>query len=139
MRAKVTWAGGTQLDCENERGQSIDVDWEDGPSPMQIFLQMIGACSIVDVVVGLKNREFGQVWVDLDADRREEYPRSFTKVNMIYHVEGDVPRNSFEGQLKSPMKSTAPFQIRLTRTSRLFGISFFIRSKCWISKIESPV
>ncbi len=91
MRAKVTWAGGTQLDCENERGQSIDVDWEDGPSPMQIFLQMIGACSIVDVVVGLKNREFGQVWVDLDADRREEYPRSFTKVNMTYHVEGDVP------------------------------------------------
>ena len=91
MRAKVTWAGGTQLDCENERGQSIDVDWEDGPSPMQIFLQMIGACSIVDVVVGLKNREFGQVWVYLDAVRREEYPRSFTKVNMTYHVEGDVP------------------------------------------------
>jgi putative redox protein len=91
MRAKVTWTGGTQLDCENEQGQSIDVDWEDGPSPMQIFLQMIGACSIVDVVVGLKNREFGQVWVDLDADRREEYPRSFTKVNMTYHVEGDVP------------------------------------------------
>ena len=84
MRAKVTWTGGTKLDCENERGQSIDVDWEDGPSPMQIFLQMIGACSIVDVVVGLKNREFGQVWVDLDADRRGEYPRSFTKVNMIY-------------------------------------------------------
>lgn len=91
MRAKVTWTGETKLDCENERGQSIDVDWENGPSPMQIFLQMIGACSIVDVVVGLKNREFGQVWVDLDADRREEYPRSFTKVNMTYHVEGDVP------------------------------------------------
>jgi len=91
MRAKVQWGGGTKLDCQNERGQSIDVDWEDGPSPMQIFLQMIGACSIVDVVVGLKNREFGEVWVDLDAERREEYPRSFTKVNMIYHVEGDVP------------------------------------------------
>ena len=91
MRAKVTWGGGTKLDCENERGQSIDVDWEDGPSPMQIFLQMIGACSIVDVVVGLKNREFGEVWVDLDAERREDYPRSFTKVNMVYHVEGDVP------------------------------------------------
>ena len=58
---------------------------------MQIFLQMIGACSIVDVVVGLKNRKFGEVWVDLDAERREDYPRSFTKVKMIYHVEGDVP------------------------------------------------
>ena len=91
MRAKVAWTSGTKLDCENERGQSIDVDWEDGPSPMQIFLQMVGACSIVDVVVGLKNRDFGEVWVDLDAERREDYPRSFTKINMIYHVEGDVP------------------------------------------------
>ncbi len=58
---------------------------------MQIFLQMIGACSIVDVVVGLKDRQFGKVWVDLDGQRREEYPRSFTEINMIYHVEGDVP------------------------------------------------
>ena len=91
MRAKVRWSGGTKLDCQNEGGQSIDVDWEEGPSPMQIFLQMIGACSIVDVVVGLKNRDFGDVWVDLDADRRTEYPRSFTKVRMVYHVEGDVP------------------------------------------------
>ena len=87
----MTWTGGTKLDCENQRGQSIDVDWEDGPSPMLIFLQMIGACSIVDVVVGLKNRDFGEVWVDLDGDRREDYPRSFTKINMTYHVEGDVP------------------------------------------------
>ena len=91
MRGKVVWKGGTELDCQNERGQSIDVDWENGPSPMQIFLQMIGACSIVDVVVGLKNREFGAVWVDLDSVRREEYPRSFTNVKMIYNVEGDVP------------------------------------------------
>ena len=52
---------------------------------------MIGACSIVDVVVGLKDRQFGKVWVDLDGQRREEYPRSFTDINMIYHVEGDVP------------------------------------------------
>ena len=52
---------------------------------------MIGACSIVDVVVGLKDRQFGKVWVDLDGQRREEYPRSFTEINMTYHVEGDVP------------------------------------------------
>ena len=91
MRGSVHWLSGTKLDCKNERGQSIDVDWEEGPSPMQIFLQMIGACSIVDVVVGLKNRDFGKVWVDLDADRRDEYPRSFTNVRMVYHVEGDVP------------------------------------------------
>ena len=67
---------------------------------MQIFLQMIGACSIVDVVVGLKDREFGEVWVELDGERRSEYPRSFTKVNMVYHVEGDVPEKLVRRTIK---------------------------------------
>ena len=80
MRGKVHWSGGTKLDCQNEKGQSLDVDWEQGPSPMQIFLQMIGACSIVDVVVGLKDREFGEVWVELDGERRSEYPLSLIHI-----------------------------------------------------------
>ena len=77
--------------CENQHGQSIDVDWEDGPNPVQILLQMVAACSIVDVVTGLKNREFGNVWIDMDSERREEQPRSFTKMHFVYNVEGDVP------------------------------------------------
>ena len=27
------------------------MDWETGPSPMQLTLQMVGACSLVDVVM----------------------------------------------------------------------------------------
>ena len=55
---------------------------------------------IVDVVVGLKDREFGEVWVELDGERRSEYPRSFTKVNMVYHVEGDVPEKLVRRTIK---------------------------------------
>ena len=91
MRGSVYWAGGTKLRCENQHGQSIDVDWEDGPNPVQILLQMMAACSIVDVVTGLKNREFGNVWIDMDSERREEQPRSFTKMHFVYNVEGAVP------------------------------------------------
>ena len=32
MRGSVHWSSGTKLDCKNERGQSIDVDWEDALS-----------------------------------------------------------------------------------------------------------
>ncbi len=53
-----------------------------------------------DVVVGLKDREFGEVWVELDGERRSEYPRSFTKVNMVYHVEGDVPEKLVRRTIK---------------------------------------
>ena len=70
MRGSVYWAGGTKLRCENQHKQAIDVDWEDGPNPVQILLQMVAACSIVDVVTGLKNREFGNVWIDMDSERR---------------------------------------------------------------------
>ncbi|HJL97868.1 MAG: OsmC family protein [Euryarchaeota archaeon] len=96
MRGRVDWTGGNGLLCTNANGQSIELDWEDGPSPMQITLQMIGACSLVDVVIGLKERPFTKVWVELDSTRAEQSPRVFKTVEMTYHVEGDVPEKLFE-------------------------------------------
>ena len=72
------------------------MDWEEGPSPMQITLQMVGACSLVDVVIGLKERAFSKVWVEMESTRAEESPRYFTSMHMIYHVVGDVPLKLLE-------------------------------------------
>ena len=63
---------------------------------MQVTLQMIGACSLVDVVIGLKERPFTKVWVELDSTRAETPPRVFKTVEMIYHVKGDVPEKLLE-------------------------------------------
>jgi uncharacterized OsmC-like protein len=57
---------------------------------------MIGACSLVDVVIGLKERPFSKVWVELDSTRAETSPRVFKTVEMIYHVAGDVPEKLVE-------------------------------------------
>ena len=51
---------------------------------------------LVDVVTGLKNRPFSEVWVELDSSRAESSPRVFTSIEMIYHIKGDVPRNLVE-------------------------------------------
>ena len=80
----------------NSSGQRIEMNWEEGPSPMQLALQMVGACSIVDVVVGLKERNFTKAWVDMKATRNHESPRYFTSMHMVYHVEGDVPKKLVE-------------------------------------------
>ena len=72
------------------------MDWETGPSPMQVTLQMVGACSLVDVVIGLKERPFSKVWVELDSVREEQSPRVFTSIEMIYHITGDIPQNLVE-------------------------------------------
>ena len=96
MQGRVEWTGGDGLLCTNSNGQSLELDWENGPSPMQVTLQMIGACSLVDVVIGLKERPFTKVWVELDSTRAETSPRVFKTVEMIYNVKGDVPEKLLE-------------------------------------------
>ena len=96
MQSKVEWFGQHGLKCTNSNGQSLDLDWEQGPSPMQVTLQMIGACSLVDVVIGLKERQFSKAWVELDSERAENSPRVFTSIEMVYHVTGDVPQKLVE-------------------------------------------
>ena len=96
MQGRVEWTGGTSMDGINAAGQRIAMDWESGPSPMQLTLQMVGACSLVDVVIGLKERPFTKAWVDLDSTRAETKPRRFTSITMVYHVVGDVPQKLVE-------------------------------------------
>ncbi len=91
MYGRVDWLGEHLVECSNANGQKITIDWEDGPSPVQITLQMLGACSLVDVVEGLKQRDFDKVWIEMESDRAESAPRVFTSINMIYNVRGDVP------------------------------------------------
>ena len=96
MQGRVEWAGGTKMVGTNSNGQSIEMDWDDGPGPMQLALQMVGACSLVDVIIGLKDRNFTEVWVEINSTRREESPRSFTSIEMQYHIRGEVPKRLAE-------------------------------------------
>lgn len=91
MYGRVDWTGGDTVACTNERGDRLDLNWEDGPTPMQVVMQMIGACSTADLVLGLKERPFSEVWVEMDGTRAETAPKVFTDIHMVYHVRGDVP------------------------------------------------
>ena len=96
MQGRVEWTGGTSMNGINAAGQRIAMDWESGPSPMQLTLQMVGACSLVDIVVGLKERPFSQAWVEMDSTRADTKPRRFTSMTMVYHVVGEVPKKLVE-------------------------------------------
>ena len=57
MLGRVEWKGDSKVNCFNEAGDCIEIDWDDGPTPVQITLQMIGACSLADIQTGLKARK----------------------------------------------------------------------------------
>ena len=100
MANTVEWIRESKISCKNAIGNEIIMDWEHGPSPVQLLLQSIAACSIVDVVGGLSQREVKRVWIDIDAERAETSPRRLTALVMKYHVEGEVPQKLVERLVK---------------------------------------
>ena len=94
MRGVVRWKGDENLEGENEHGVTIPMHTADSPNPVQMVLLAHGGCTLLDVITGLKHRmeNVRGMWIELDADRREENPRKFTAVRMKYVIEGDVPQ-----------------------------------------------
>ena len=91
MQGRVEWRGGSSAVGVTSAGQEIELDWDNGPSPMQLALQMVGACALADVVIGLKDRPFTKVWVELDSTRAPTAPRRFVSITMVFHIVGEVP------------------------------------------------
>jgi putative redox protein len=106
MRGVVRWKGGEDLEGENEHGVTMPIHTADSPNPVQMVLLAHGGCTLLDIITGLKHRMVNvrDMWIELDADRREENPRKFTAVRMKYVIEGDVPQQLVERLIEQSHK-----------------------------------
>ena len=91
MLGRVEWKGSSKVDCYNEAGDCIEIDWDNGPSPVEMLIQSAGACSLADVVIGLKDRVFSKAWVEIEAERHDGTPRYVTSLHFHFYVRGEVP------------------------------------------------
>jgi len=71
---------------------SIDGDGQAGPSPVNLLLESVGACTAIDVVDILQKgrQEIRGMHVEVGAERRSETPRAVTSLFMKFRIEGDV-------------------------------------------------
>jgi len=62
-----------------------------GPRPKQMMLAALGGCTSMDVISILKKMrvEIKSLNVIVEGELTEEHPRHFTKMHVIYEVEGD--------------------------------------------------
>ena len=60
---------------------------------MEMVLHSHAACSLIDVIDGLKDRidNVEYATVEVEADRADQAPRVFTGIRFRYIVKGDVP------------------------------------------------
>ncbi len=76
------------------------------------------ACSLIDVIDGLKHRkenvEF--IKVEIEADRAVESPKVFTSVRMRYVVKGEVPETLVRRLIDSSHEKHCSVGIMITRS-----------------------
>jgi len=97
MRARVKWLDHMSFVGESESGHSIVMDGSEefggrnlGIRPMETVLIGMGGCTAFDVVLLLqKSRQnVTSVEVELQAERQEEIPKVFSKINVHFVVCG---------------------------------------------------
>ena len=96
MKSTVTWTAARTFDAETEdgfrvtMGQAHEDTPKPGPSAMELVLMGAGGCSAYDVVAILEKarQDVERVEVRLEADRAEDVPKVFTRINMHFIVTG---------------------------------------------------
>ena len=102
MKSTVRLIENNRLEGSNSKGMKTYFDNNSGeyeqtaPTPMEILLQAVGSCSALDIISILKKqkREINDLVVDLDSDRREDYPKIFTNIRVKYSLTSSNAKES---------------------------------------------
>ena len=89
---RATWAGEHRFDTGKPDGPTAHFDGSgaSGQSPIDALLSALAACSGIDVVDVLAKRRtpVEKLTIDVVGERREELPRRFMKIALVYRVDG---------------------------------------------------
>jgi putative redox protein len=94
MKATVTYVPGGPFLGRADSGHSTVLDWSEGtnsaPSPVEMLLMSLGACSAIDVVaiLGKARTPAESFRVELSGERSDAHPRVLTKIHVTYVVKG---------------------------------------------------
>ena len=69
-----------------ESGKKFEIYGSDSPSPMEMVLHGHAACSLIDIIGGLKDRveSVEAIKIEIKAERAPEAPRVFTSVSYTH-------------------------------------------------------
>ncbi len=91
------WKGGMEFRVDFPEGETITLASVParkrpgpGPSPMQAVQAALAGCTGMDVVMILTKmrKEPEALRIEVEAERREEEPRVYTRLTLTYHVDG---------------------------------------------------
>lgn len=130
MDGEVVWTEAAGYIGTTGRGKSFGIYGSDSPSPMEMVLHGHAACSLIDVIDGLKHRkenvEF--IKIEIEADRADQTPKVFTSVRMRYIVKGDIPETLVKRLIESSHDKHCSVGIMITRSGASLEWSLEMKS-----------
>jgi len=92
MGVTIRWSDENRFDAEIDSGVRFTLDGgrDDGPSPMDALLGALAGCMAIDVVDILRKgrQDLEACTVRAEGDRRDEPPRRFTAIRLVFELEG---------------------------------------------------
>jgi len=128
MKAHIEWKGGMLLEGKNAEGMSTFFDSHHAEqcygTPMEIMLQAMASCSIMDVISILekKRKTITALHVEVDSDRSDGHPKVFTAVRLRYTL------ISPDAELKDIERS-----VELSQHSYCSASAMFQKAGCEVS------
>ncbi len=97
MLTRATWQQDMEFKVDFPQGESLtlasipaDQRPGPGPSPVDVIQAAVAGCTGIDVVMILKKmrKTIDSFSIEIDPTRRDEEPRIFTSIEIIYHLAG---------------------------------------------------
>jgi putative redox protein len=92
----VRWIGEQKFVAISPSGHALALDSDQasntGPSPMELLLMALGACSATDIVIILnkKRQKLVSLEVICSGERAENRPRVWTKLEILFRLRGNL-------------------------------------------------
>ena len=118
MKGEVKWCGSGGYVGTTSGGKSLGVYGDSSPSPTEMVIHAHAACSLIDVIDGLKHRAANVEYatVEIEGEMAETAPKVVTSVNMNYIIKGDVPEALVQRLIESSHEKYCRIGIMITRS-----------------------
>jgi len=124
MDAKVTWKKDMVFETVADSGKAVMLDansnpeQRQGPAPMELILMGLIGCTAMDVVsiMEKKKQHMTAFEVKVHADRRQEYPKSYTRAEIEYMATGHgVDEAAFVRSIELSVEKYCPVNDMLSK------------------------
>lgn len=126
VKGRVKWVENMQFVGSLEDGGCSIILGDGGISPMKLLLLSVAGCTAYDVVMILKKmREpIEGLEVEISGERREEYPKVYTRVHIHYKIYGKVKEDKAKRaiELSQNKYCSASAQVKLSGAELTYSL-----------------